>query len=366
MALINGKGFYIWKIPNCEGGDPAAIAEVAQQAGLQHVLIKIANGIYDFNYDYTTRKDLIAPVCDALLKKGIRVWGWHYVYGDLPKDEARAAIRQINRLPLDGYVIDAEAQYKDKYTPCRIFMNELRASLPNFPIALSSYRYPNYHPQLPWTDFLSKCDINMPQVYWEQSHNPGDQLKRCVKEFQLISPFRPIIPTGAAYAAGGWIPTKADITDFLDMVLSLDMPAANFWSWDYCRAKLPEIWQTIADYPWPGAPTPPPTLNMAEKYIEGLNQHNITSLLELYQENAIYVTSHKSIQGKNALNGWYAALLTTLYPQAAYELVEFKGTENSKILTWKIIQPDKQAIQVEDTLGLKDEKILYHYSTISY
>jgi hypothetical protein len=40
MSTIYGKGFYIWKIPNCEGGDPAAIATVAQQAGLQHVLIK--------------------------------------------------------------------------------------------------------------------------------------------------------------------------------------------------------------------------------------------------------------------------------------------------------------------------------------
>ena len=142
MAL-KGKGFYIWKIPSCEGGDPQAIAQTAYQAGLTHVLIKIANGIYDYNYDPAGRVDLIEPVANALHAKNISVWGWHYVFGDLPKDEAKIAIRQVNHLPLDGYVIDAEGEYKGKYTPCRIFMQELRNALPDFPIAFSSYRYPN-------------------------------------------------------------------------------------------------------------------------------------------------------------------------------------------------------------------------------
>ena len=121
MAPV-GKGFFIWKIPNCENGDPLAIAETAYQAGLTHVLIKIANGIYDYNYDPATRNDLIAPVANALHARINLVWGWHYVFGDLPRDEAKAAIRQINKLPFDGYVIDAESEYKNKYTPCRIFM----------------------------------------------------------------------------------------------------------------------------------------------------------------------------------------------------------------------------------------------------
>lgn len=363
MTVIYGKGFYIWKIPNCEGGNPAAIATVAQQAGLQHVLIKIANGIYDYNYDSTTKKDLVAPVCEALLAKGIRPWGWHYVYGDLPKDEAKAAIRQITRLPLDGYVIDAEGDYKDKYTSAKTFMNELRAALPDYPIALSSYRYPSYHPTLPWTNFLSKCDLNMPQVYWEQAHNPGEQLRRSLKEFQLISPFRPLIPTGAAYAASGWIPTVADIKEFLDTALSLEMPAANFWSWDYCRLKLPDIWQAIADYPWPG--TPQVELDICELFVQYMGQRVISNILSLYNDDAVLVTSKKTIQGKTALNSWYAALLTTLYPSATFSLDSFTGSDNAKKLTWKIVTSSGN-IQVEDTLGLRDKKISYHYSSIQY
>jgi hypothetical protein len=364
MALINGKGYYIWKIPSCEGGDPEAIALVAQQAGLQHVFIKIANGIYDYNFDSASKKDLVAPVCEALLAKGIRVWGWHYVFGDLPKEEAKAAIRQISRLPLDGYIIDAESEYKDKYTPCRIFMNELRGALPDYPVALSSFRYPNYHMSLPWKDFLSKCDFNMPQVYWEQAHNPGEQLTRSLKEFQLIEPFRPIIPTGAAYAAGGWVPTTDDIRSFLDTAVSLNMPAASFWSWDYCRVKLPAIWQAIADYTWPGSTTVIPTI--PELFVEYLSNKNIPLILSLYDDAAVFVTSKQTIQGKNALNGWYSALLSTLYADATFTLDSFSGSESTMKMIWKIKTNDGSTFSIADTLGIQEKKILYHYSSIQY
>ena len=59
---LRGKGYYIWKIPNCENGDPAAIANVAAQAGLSHVLIKIADGVGSYNVDLTTGVDLVPPV----------------------------------------------------------------------------------------------------------------------------------------------------------------------------------------------------------------------------------------------------------------------------------------------------------------
>jgi len=34
----------------------------------------------------------VAPVAAALHAKGIQVWGWHYVYGQQPVDEAKAAV----------------------------------------------------------------------------------------------------------------------------------------------------------------------------------------------------------------------------------------------------------------------------------
>ena len=112
MAL-SGKGFFIWQIPNCEGGDAQKIAAEAKTAGLSHVLIKIADGIYTYNYDWAQHVDLAFPVAQALRAEGIQVWGWHYVYGNSPTAEADIAIKRIKELSLDGYVIDAETQYKE-------------------------------------------------------------------------------------------------------------------------------------------------------------------------------------------------------------------------------------------------------------
>jgi hypothetical protein len=80
MALT-GKGFFIWKIRDCEGGSASAIASAAADAGLSHVLIKIADGMNQYNVDSTTGNDYVPAVVQALHAAGIQAWGWHYVYG---------------------------------------------------------------------------------------------------------------------------------------------------------------------------------------------------------------------------------------------------------------------------------------------
>ena len=172
---LKGKGMMIWILSRCENGDPEAIARTAQAAGLTHVLIKIANGTRSFNLDPDTGADLVAPVVQSLKARGIAAWGWHYVYGDAPNSEADIAIQRVRELNLDGYLIDAEGEYKDpgKDVAAADFMTRIKAGMPSStPIGLSSYRWPTYHPEFPWKEFLEKCDVNMPQVYWVKAHNP--------------------------------------------------------------------------------------------------------------------------------------------------------------------------------------------------
>ena len=140
MALL-GKGFYIWQIPRCEGGNPAAIAATAKAAGLSHVLIKIADGSeWAYNYDIERGIDLVPPVLDALKQEGIEVWGWHYIWGKNPRGEARLAIRRARELGIDGYVIDAETEFKQEgmKAAAKVYMRELRAGLRNISIGLST------------------------------------------------------------------------------------------------------------------------------------------------------------------------------------------------------------------------------------
>ncbi|MDD5469073.1 MAG: nuclear transport factor 2 family protein [Anaerolineales bacterium] len=360
---LQGKGYFIWRIPYCESGNVNAIASLAQQAAFTHVLVKVADGAYSYNID-PNGVDLVPPLVNALKARNIKVWGWHYLYGDYPTSEADKAIQRINQLKLDGYALDVEGEYKQagKDAAARTFMNRLRNALPNLPIALCSYRFPSYHPQIPWKEFLEKCNLNMPQVYWEQSHNPAEQLARCVREFQAMAPYRPIVPVGSAYTRGGWAPTAAEIIQFLQTAQSLNLTAANFWEWGHTRKYLPDLWNFIRDYPWSSTPVTP---DVTHRYIDALNSHDPSQVLALYAPNAVHVTSARTVQGAQGLRAWYQTLFTQTLPNATFTHTGHIGAGASRYLTWTATSSAGRVNDGRDTFGMLNGLIAYHFTTFT-
>lgn len=362
--MLNGKGLFIWKIENCEQGDVVEIASKASRANFSHLLIKIANGIYSYNYDWQNNLDLVPSLAEELRGQGIQIWGWHYVYGDQPTKEAQKAIERIYELDVDGFLINAEGHYKGKHSAAKQFMEILTSEIKDIPIGLSSYRYPNYHPQLPWDEFLSKCDLVMPQVYWLKSHNPGAQLQRSVDEFRNMDYTPSIFPTGAAFTEWDWAPTAGEVKEFLDKAKAMNLSGANFWEWNSCREMLPgEIWKTIRDYPWDDTPHPPE--DITESYIEALNTHDPAQVLALYQDKAVHITSQRTVQGLSAIKSWYSTFFDELLPDATFELSGYSGKGNSRHLTWTANSSNGNVQDGSDTLGLIQDKIAYHYSDFS-
>ena len=361
--MLSGKGMIIWKIPSCENGNAAAIAKTAASAGFSHVLIKIANDTRPYNTD-NTGKDLIPPVVDALKARGIQAWGWHYVYGYDPIGEADIAISQTRKYALDGYVIDAEVEYKQtgRDAIARAFMTKLRKGLPSTPVALSSFRWPTYHRSFPFSAFLEKCDLNMPQVYWMQAHNPDDDLRRCVNEFKALSPFRPIVPIGPAYGEGGWVPSAAEVKTFLDTARELGLSAANFYSWDYSRLHLPPVWDEIARYNWP-AESSAAVVNTdpVTALFEALNTPRTDLMLDLYASNAVLVTPQQTIQGNNNIRDFFVHLVTNLLINGDYRVTAKETNKNTHHYTWTCNSKSGFVSNGKDTIGIKDGRILYHY-----
>jgi hypothetical protein len=266
---LRGKGMFAWRVKNIRGGDPQKAADVASAAGLTHVVLKIVDGIWPYNLT-ATLVDLLPPLIAALKAKQIECWAWAYTYGQGRQLlEAQNAVSRFAHLGLSGFVIDAEAEYKvaGGSVWAAQYADTLRAQLPpKTPVFLCSYRYPSVHPEFPWQAFLSRVDGVMPQVYWEQAHNPTSQLERSVTEFKALAPGKPIIPVGPSYRTGLWWPSPDEAQAFLDKTLALGLPAADFFSWDECDGILwATYWAKIAGFAWPLAPLPPADLTLEQK-----------------------------------------------------------------------------------------------------
>ena len=359
---VRGKGFFTWKIKNCEAGEVLQIATLSRSAGLTHLMVKVANGSLTYNVDTDSNIDYARLLVEALHAQKIQAWGWHYIYGENPISEANAAVYRIRQLQLDGYVIDAEAEYKKpgKREAAARFMSILRTAFPDMPMALSSYRYPSYHPSLPWREFLEKCDLVMPQVYWMQAHNAGDQLVRSVREFNAMTPSRPVIPTGAAFREHGWQPTPKEVLEFMQTAKALNLMGVNFWEWSDARGgNLPGVWETVANFSW--SPVPGPK-DITEKFIQTLNSHDINQVAALYSPAAVHITSARTIQGLEAISKWYKTIFEQMLPQAVFTLTGFSGTGNSRHMTWTAVSPKGKVLNGNDTFGLVNEKIAYHYT----
>ncbi|MEW6569197.1 MAG: hypothetical protein AB1449_13730 [Chloroflexota bacterium] len=360
---LHGKGYYIWKVPKCDGGDPQAIARRAAAAGLTHVLIKIADGTsWRYNYNDETKVDYVPPVIAALREVGVSVWGWHYVRGDEPEAEAKLAVERTLELGLDGYVIDAEGEYKKpgRREAAKVFMRQVRAGLKDLPLALSSYRFPRIHSAFPFSEFLEGCDYAMPQVYFEQAHNPEQQLERCVDQYMTLRPARPVIPTAPTYAASDWRPTANEIRRFLARARSLGLSAANAWGWDFAtRSAYLDLWQAVAEFEWPA---PQETSDVPEKLIAAFNRRDPQGVASLYAERAAHVTGARTVVGRSAIAEWYEAVLSQMLPNGRFALTGKSGSDNSRHFTWTASSERGAVRDGSDTLGLMQGEILYHYT----
>jgi hypothetical protein len=366
--MLTGKGWFIWQVSRCEHGSPQAIADRAVGAGLSHVLIKVADRAHAFGIDWRGH-DLVAPVAEALRARGVQVWGWHYVYGQQPAAEARAAVERVRQLGLDGYVIDAEGEYEapGMAGPAHTFMSALKEGLPaETPVALSSYRYPSLHRSLPWAAFLEHCDLVMPQVYWLGAHNADVQLARSVREngdAKLVGVIRPVVPTGAAFGAGDWIATASDLEKFLSTAQQLKLPAANLYSWD--AAGVPDnqdLWNTMAGYDWQTAASDLATDTLIQRLFAALNAADYAELGRLYAANSALVTAERTIFGVGSIVAWYQTLLANKLAGAVFTLTSLTGTGSARSVKWTAASARIQVTDGEDSFGVLNGQIVYHAS----
>lgn len=251
--MLSGKGMFIWMIRHTMGGDVNLIADTLEAAGITNAWIKVADGSGRYNID-PWGQDRVPGLVAALRMRGISAWGWQYIYGRYPDSEADMAIRRIREFDLDGFVVNAELEFKaaGMGEVAKRYMRRLRNAFPDLPIGISSYRFPILHREFPFDAFLAFCDFAAPQVYWAGATNAGAQLVRCLNEYKNLSVKRPIYPTGAAYQEHGWTATANQMIDFMQTAKNYKLPGFNFWEMRACQLYVVGGWRAVHEFEWTG------------------------------------------------------------------------------------------------------------------
>jgi hypothetical protein len=130
------------------------------------------------------------------------------------------------------------------------------------------------------------------------------------------------------------------------------------------HSKLPDdYYRVIRDFEWDSASTTPK--DIAELFIAALNTHDVNQLQGLYQQDAVHVTSERTVQGLEAIKSWFSTLFTDILPGSVFNLAGFSGTGNIRQISWTASSSAGAVQNGSDTLGLRDGKIAYHFSSFS-
>jgi hypothetical protein len=219
---FSGQGMWIWQLAKAAGGDPVAIAEQAQAAGIDTVIIKAADGPAAWSQFSPT-------LVSALKGQGLTVCAYQRLKGVRPTQEAIVAAQAV-AAGADCFVIDAEAELEGRYAQARTYVKALRQRIgPDFPVAYTTFPYLDVHPLEPVSVFLGAgaATVNMPQIYWKDIGNsPAVAWARTVAANRVYG--APLAPIGQLYQT----PRRADVLAFRRLALAYDATGLSWWSWD--------------------------------------------------------------------------------------------------------------------------------------
>jgi hypothetical protein len=237
VPAFDGDAMWIWLMTRTEGGNAARIVARAKRSGLELVILKAGN-------EGTQWTQLNPWLVSTLHRAGVRVCGYHFVYGRTPIAEARLSAR-IAKTGADCLVIDAESDYKNRYFEAERYMRELRRLAgPDYPIGLTSFPYVHYHSTFPYSVFLAPgaADFNVPQMYWRAIGTSVDSIFRTTYMHNRIYG-RPIYPLGQVWMQ----PPAAQIRRFRSLAAGYGATGVSWWSWQE---------GTTRDFSAIGAPLP--------------------------------------------------------------------------------------------------------------
>ena len=240
---LTGDGMWIWYVKRSSRGKPGKIAKKAHRHGIETVHIKSGDGTRYWG-QFSSR------LVSALHARGLKVCAWQFLYGRKPAKEARLGAAAAAR-GADCLVMDVEGQYEGRYPQASTYMATLRSLVgPDYPVALTSFPYVDYHPALPYSVFLGPggAQYNLPQLYWKTIGTTVDAGFAHTWVWNRIYE-RQILPLGQVYLK----PKPGQIRRFRALAMSHGFEGVSWWSWQSAGKRQ---WKAVGAPVGPAAVTP--------------------------------------------------------------------------------------------------------------
>ncbi|MGI8778290.1 MAG: hypothetical protein ACR2LJ_13125 [Acidimicrobiales bacterium] len=256
MAPLRGKGMWVWKFRQSEGGDADAIVARAVAAGLTQLWVRIGD-----SKDGFYGSDELAALVPRAHARGLSVIGWGFPYlwdpvGDAAWTAEALSWRGPDGASLDGFSPDIEESTEGvmlSEARARLYLGLVRQAAGRRLVVATVYRPTDVHwARYPYEAMAPYVDAFAPMVYWGCTE-PGEAATQAIDR---LAAMRPVHLIGQGYDMadeGGRSgpPNGAETARFLDVARRGGAVGASFWVW---QSIGDEQWATIAGYPWP----PPP------------------------------------------------------------------------------------------------------------
>lgn len=230
---LGGRGMWIWYVSRSDRGNIASIIADAHRFGVSTLMIKSGDG--------TSFWSQFSPqLVSTLHANRLRVCAWQYVYGTHPGAEAKIGAAAV-RNGADCLLIDAEGEYEGKYVQAQTYISKLRRMIGvNFPLALASFPFVDFHPAFPYSVFLGPggAQYNAPQMYWRDIGDSVDYVYSHTYDFNRVYQ-RPIFPLGQVYNS----PPVGQVRRFRQLSRSYGATNVSWWDWQEAPAAQ---WRAIS------------------------------------------------------------------------------------------------------------------------
>jgi hypothetical protein len=254
LRVLQGKGMWVWKYGQTEGGNPDAIVDRAVRSGLRQLWVRVGDSRDGF-YGAGTLAALV-PRAHA---RGVAVIGWGFPYLWDPVADARwsaeaLAWRAADGSALDGFSPDIEMQSEGVALSDRraqVYLGLTRQAAGRTLLAATVYRPSDIvWGRYPYPAIAPYVDAFAPMVYWGCTE-PGEAVMQAIGR---LASMRPVHPIGQAYdmsedgTGRAGAPDAAETRRFLDTARRQGAVGASFWVW---QSIDDDQWGAVAGYRWP-------------------------------------------------------------------------------------------------------------------